>query len=233
MAEHTARYMNMSGQCNMLGSAIVQHALMRCVVSNQIFDEAFSLSTSKEEMMGVKWGKRWAMKAIELPPQSAEQLKTLDTLYQTTKDVRLRKRAQMMLLAAEKRLTAPDIAAIVRDDEQTVRRWLKRYLAEGVEGLKDAPKSGNPGKVTSAYEDRLSSAVGQRPRSLELPFSTWTLQRLADYLAEETGIRVNAETVRLHLAKGEIVLSRPQHKISSPDPEYLVKKRRSKIPVTR
>jgi len=42
----------------------------------------------------------------------------LDTLYQTTKDVRLRKRAQMMLLAAEKRLTAPDIAAIVRDDEQ-------------------------------------------------------------------------------------------------------------------
>ncbi|MBZ0306393.1 MAG: winged helix-turn-helix domain-containing protein, partial [Anaerolineae bacterium] len=49
---------------------------------------------------------------------------------------------------------------------------------------------------------------------------------LADYLAEETGIRVSDETVRRHLAVHGIVLSRPQHKISSPDPEYEVKKRR-------
>lgn len=172
------------------------------------------------------------MRAIKLPPQSLEQLKALEELYQTTKDVRLRTRAQMMLLAGEKGLNAPAIAAIVRDDEQTVRRWMKRYMAEGIEGLKDAPKSGNPGKVTVVYEERLLSAVRRRPRSLDLPFSTWTLQRLADYLAEVTGIRVDAETVRLHLLKNEIVLSRPQHKISSPDPEYLVKKRRLKTPVT-
>jgi transposase len=172
------------------------------------------------------------MRPISLPPQSDEQLKALEDLYQTTKDVRLRTRAQMMLLAAEKGLAAPGIAAIVREDEQTVRRWMKRYLAEGIEGLKDAPKSGNPGKVTPVYEERLLSAVRRRPRSLELPFSLWTLQRLADYLAEETGIRVDSETVRLHLAKHDIVLSRPQHKISSPDPDYLVKKRRSKTPAT-
>lgn len=172
------------------------------------------------------------MRAIKLPPQSPEQINALDELYQTTKDVRLRTRAQMMLLAAEKGLSAPAIADIVRDDEQTVRRWMKRYVSEGIEGLKDAPKSGNPGKVTPEYIEKLVVAVRQRPRSLELPFSTWTLQRLADYLAEVTGIRVDAETVRLHLLKHEVVLSRPQHKISSPDPEYLVKKRRLKPPVT-
>jgi transposase len=56
----------------------------------------------------------------------------------------------------------------------------------------------------------------------------WTCQRLADYLAEKTGIRVSDETVRRYLALEGIVLSRPQHKISSPDPDYEVKKRRSK-----
>ena len=86
--------------------------------------------------------------------------------------------------------------------------------------------------MTAAYEERLLNAVRRHPRSLDLPFSIWTLQRLADYLAEETGMRVDAETVRLHLVKHEIVGSRPQHKISSPDPDYLVKKRRSKTPVT-
>jgi transposase len=56
----------------------------------------------------------------------------------------------------------------------------------------------------------------------------WTLARLADYRAEQTGIRVEAETVRAYLKEAEIVLSRPQRKISSPDPEYQVKNRRSK-----
>jgi hypothetical protein len=51
-------------------------------------------------------------------------------------------------------------------------------------------------------------------------------------LAEETGIRVDAETVRRRLATATIVLSRPQHTISSPDAEYQVKKRRLRPPVT-
>jgi len=43
-------------------------------------------------------------------------------------------------------------------------------------------------------------------------------------MAEKTGQRVATETVRRVLKKADIVLSAPQHKISSPDPEYLVKK---------
>jgi hypothetical protein len=68
--------------------------------------------------------------------------------------------------------------------------------------------------------------VRQRPRSLGQPYSLWTLQRLAGYMAEQTGIGVEDETVRVHLKAAEIVLSRPQHTSSSPDPDYLVKKRR-------
>jgi transposase len=167
-------------------------------------------------------------KPVEIPIPTAEELEALDTLYRTTKDVRLRTRAQMVLLAAEQRLTAPAIAAIVREDDQTVRNWLKRYLAEGIEGLKDRPMPGAPPKITPAYEEQVLAAVRRRPRSLGQPYSMWTLQRLADYMAEQTGIRASDETVRKLLKKGEIVLSRPQHKISSPDPEYLVKKRRLK-----
>ena len=99
-----------------------------------------------------------------------------------------------------------------------------RYLAEGIEGLKDRPMPGAPSKVTKAYEEQLLFVVRRRPRSLEQPYSMWTLQRLADYMAEQTGIRASYETVRQVLKAGEIVLSRPQHKISSPDPDYLVKK---------
>jgi transposase len=168
------------------------------------------------------------MKPIQLPRQNPEQLTELDGLYRTTKDIRLRQRAQIVLLAAEKGLVAREIGEIVRLDEQSVRRWLKRYGAEGIEGLRDQPRPGATPVVTEAYREQLVAAVRRRPRSLDLPFSLWTCQRLADYLAEETGIRVSDESVRRYLALAGIVLSRPQHKISSPDPEYEVKKRRSR-----
>ncbi len=106
-------------------------------------------------------------------------------------------------------------------------------VCEGIKGLKDWPRPGTPHKVTQDYVHKLEAAVRRRPRSLDLPFSMWPLQRLADYLADETGIRVEAETVRLQLKKWGIVLSRPQQKVSSPDPEYLVKKRRLKTSVER
>ncbi len=51
-------------------------------------------------------------------------------------------------------------------------------------------------------------------------------------MAEQTGIRVEYETVRVHLKGEGIVLSRPQHTITSPDPEYAFKKRRSSKPAT-
>jgi transposase len=80
--------------------------------------------------------------------------------------------------------------------------------------------------MTEAYKAELLAAVRRRPRSLGLPFSLWTLQRLVDDLAEQTGIRVSGETVRRALKRAGIVLSRPQHQISSPDPDYALKKTR-------
>ena len=139
------------------------------------------------------------MKPIRIPTLTPEQLDALEKLYRTTCDARLRTRAQMVLLAAERHLTAAEIAEIVRASEETVRRWLKRYLAEGVEGLRDEPHPGAPRKVTEEYVERLIHAVRRRPRSLGIPFSLWTLQRLADYMAQSTGIWVTYESVRAHL----------------------------------
>ena len=170
------------------------------------------------------------MKPIRIPTPTPEQLDALEELYRTTRDARLRTRAQMVLLAAERCLTAAAIAEIVRASEETVRRWLKRYLAEGIEGLRDEPHPGAPRKVTKEYCEQLVHTIRRRPRSLGLPFSLWTLQRLADHMAEQTGIRVTYESVRVHLKAAGIVLSRPQHTITSPDPEYALKKRRSKKP---
>ncbi len=172
------------------------------------------------------------MRRLNLTPLNREQINELEGLYRTTRDVRLRTRAQMILLASEQGMSAQETAVIVRESDQTVRNWLKRYGAEGIKGLSDSPRSGAPRRITAEYESQLGEVVRRRPRSLGLPYSMWTLERLADHMAEQTGIRGSIETVRRYLQRANIVLSRPQHKISSPDPEYEVKKRRLKKPET-
>lgn len=168
------------------------------------------------------------MKKLFVPSLTEEQILELEHLYRKTEVPRVRTRAQMVLLSAEKKLTADQIADIVRESSVTVLRWLHRYIAEGIQGLMDAPRSGRSSILTNEFRKRLLEVVRRRPRSLELEFSMWTLQRLVDFMAEDTGTRVSTETIRRALAKEDIVFSRPQHTISSPDPEYQVKKRRLK-----
>jgi hypothetical protein len=50
--------------------------------------------------------------------------------------------------------------------------------------------------------------------------------------SEAMGLRVSDETVRRALQPAGMVRSRPQHQISSPDPEYALKKRRLTTLVT-
>jgi transposase len=170
------------------------------------------------------------MRPIRLNGLSPEQLGELDELYHRTRDVRVRTRAQMILLAAERGLAAAEVATVVRQDEETVRRWFARYLAEGIEGLSDAPRSGAPPKATLAYRERLLGVARHRPRALGLPFSPWTAARLADHLAELTGVRLSAPSVCRLLRADGMRLRRPQHTITSPDPEYALKKGRSRRP---
>jgi transposase len=164
---------------------------------------------------------------LRLIPESSEQIAEVRDLYHSTKDVRIRTRAQIILLAFDG-MSAPKIAKLVRLDPESVRRHIKRYHDEGITGLADRERSGRPRTVTPEYIDLAMATVRRRPRTLGLNFSVWTLDRLIDYLKEQTQIEVSDETLRTHLRQHGISFSRPQHKVSSPDEDYVQKKRRLK-----
>jgi hypothetical protein len=72
------------------------------------------------------------MRALYLDTLNADHLRELDDLYRATRDVRVRTRAQMILLVAEQRLTVSEVAVVVRGSGEMVRRWVHRYEAEGI-----------------------------------------------------------------------------------------------------
>lgn len=72
------------------------------------------------------------MHQIRIDRLSTEQHAELGRVDWTADDGRLRMRALIVLLVAERGIVAVDIAAAVRGREETVRRWLTRCQAEGL-----------------------------------------------------------------------------------------------------
>jgi transposase len=83
---------------------------------------------------------------------------------------------------------ASAIAARVGLDGETVRKRIRRFNAEGLEALKDRPRSGRRPTYTAEQTATVIATALTRPQTLGLPFAAWTLDRLAAYLHEEKGI---------------------------------------------
>ncbi len=94
------------------------------------------------------------------------------------------RRAQIVLHALEG-LKAPEISARMDLCGATVRHWLKRFNARGLQGLEEDVRSGRPPTYSAEQRSAVINAALTRPADLGLPFACWTLDRLVAYLAEQ------------------------------------------------
>jgi len=61
--------------------------------------------------------------------------------------------------AAERGTLAAELAAVVRQNRETVRRWLVRYQAERIAGFANVVRMGAPPEAPPAYLERLLGSV--------------------------------------------------------------------------
>jgi transposase len=145
---------------------------------------------------------------LTLPPLSNTQVTELHQLYETAADAKLRRRAQMVLLAQQGRAVA-EIATIVFRSRDTVERTLKRFLQGGVAALPPRKAPGMAPTVTPEWKAELLRVIDLDPHTVGVHSANWTTGLLATYLATHTRITVTAETVRLYLRAAGYVCKRP------------------------
>lgn len=145
---------------------------------------------------------------------SDEELRQLEAQRRSAPTDRVRDRCEMILLAHQG-LTPAQIAARVPYARSTILRFIDRYTAEGVNGLLDRPRPGRPRRVTRDYESRLLQVARMDPTDFDLPHSHWTTARLADFMAEETGIVITARQVENYLKAHGVQLRRRRRSVLS------------------
>jgi transposase len=93
------------------------------------------------------------------------------------------RRARIVLHALEG-LKAPEIGARMDLCGATVRHWLKRFNARGLQGLEEDVRTGRPPSYSAEQRSAVIDTALTPPADLGLPFASWTLDRLVAHLAE-------------------------------------------------
>ena len=83
--------------------------------------------------------------------------------------------------------TIPQAARALGLHEQTVRKFVVRFAAEGFAGLADRPRAGRPPRLTAADLAAVEARLDEDART---GARTWTLPQLAAWLAETRGVTV-------------------------------------------
>ena len=111
-----------------------------------------------------------------------------------TASARLVQRAQIVALARGGQCVTM-VGARLGVHHRTVRLWVQRFNARGLDGLGDRPRAGRPPTYTAEEVGTVVAAALTKPEDLGLPFACWTLDRLAAYLNEEHGIAIKRSRI--------------------------------------
>ncbi len=141
--------------------------------------------------------------AIRLRALTAEEQTTIRRwAHSRTEPARRVERAQMLERAARGEALAA-IAAAVPCNVETVRLWVKRFNVGGCDGLQDRPRGGRPPTYTAEEVGTVLAIALTNPAELDLPFGSWTLDRLAVDLQEQRGIAMKRSRIdELLIAEG-------------------------------
>ena len=136
-------------------------------------------------------------------------------------------------------LAVPAIAAETGCHQNTVRRWLHRFNAAGLDGLGDRSGAGRKRRITEAERSAIIAlarsvppgrlardGAGELSAEREDSPAQWTLDTLAE-TAQAAGIAVGRSQVRRILLAEKVRWRRTRSQSASTDPESALKGPRS------
>jgi len=152
----------------------------------------------------------------------ARQRQALLDRYRKDRDPNVRFRAHILLLLADGHSWA-FVCTLLFCSSRTIDRWVKRFDAEGVEGLAGY-KPGRPFRFAGSWVATVVEWVTKKaPRDFGFLRSRWCCAAVAFVLLRDYQIEVSRETVRRWMHRGNLVYRRPRPTLGPTDEERQAK----------
>jgi transposase len=136
------------------------------------------------------------------------------------------RRAQIVLWSAQ-RMSVPAIAEIAFTSEDRVREVIHNFNSDGFDSLAPKYAGGRPAKFTLPERREIKKIALARPSDHGLPFSTWSLSKLAEFLVAEGVVDdISHEGLRVLLREEGVSFQVIKTFKASNDPDFEEKKNR-------
>src|SRR5215210_4044480 len=136
------------------------------------------------------------------------------------------RRAQLVLLSAQG-MDVAQIAKVAFTSEDRVRAVLHNFNADGFDSLYPRYAGGRPPKFTLPQRQQIEKIALSRPTDHDLPFSTWSLSKLAEFLVAEGVVDdISHEGLRALLREEGVSFQVIKTFKQSNDPDFEAKKNR-------
>ncbi|MGW4105069.1 IS630 family transposase [Streptomyces sp. NPDC004976] len=136
------------------------------------------------------------------------------------------RRAQMVLLSAQS-MPVVKIAEVTFTSADRVRDVIHNFNTDGFASLYPKYRGGRPETFTLPERREIKKIAKSKPVEHNLPFSTWSLVKLADFLVAEGVVDdISHEGLRILLREEGVSFQRVKTWKTSKDPDYAQKKAR-------
>jgi transposase len=170
----------------------------------------------------VPWQNAWQIRDIT----NEEGKKLLGIVRRGTGSVVRWRRAQIVLWSAQ-RMDVQAIAKIAFTSEDRVREVIHNFNADGFDSLAPKYSGGGPPKFTLPERQEIKKVALSRPVDHHLPFSTWSLTKLAEFLVAEGVVDdISHEGLRVLLREEGVSFQVIKTFKQSTDPDFEAKKNR-------
>jgi transposase len=132
----------------------------------------------------------------------------------------VRWRRAMVVLASAGGNDVATIARLVQTSPDRVREMIHRFNDMGMRSLDPQWAGGRPRRITTTQRELIVETAKTRPATLGMPFSHWSVRKLAAFLATPKGgtLTVGRERLRQILGDAGVTFQRTKTWKESPDP---------------
>ncbi len=118
--------------------------------------------------------------------------------------------------------SVPKIAVHLGAHEQTVRAWIKAFIAGGFEALINKPRGGDQSDLTTAMLEAARAEIAKGTR-------TWSAAEIADWVAEHHGVRISPGRMRVHLKRAKLSYQRTSRSLKHKQRPEQVAERKAQL----
>ncbi len=158
-------------------------------------------------------------------PVTMAEGRRLQRIGRTAKDPVKLRRAIVVLMSAQGQ-SVPDIAHLLDCSPEYVRMVIHAFNDTGFAALDPKWSGGRPRTISEQVRREICLLARCCPRDLGLAFSTWSLTKLAEYLAAARIAHISRESIRQILHEGGINWLATKTWKASTDPQFIAKMRR-------